>query len=204
MQACFTQAKVLRVLQESRFTRLGVCAEVRVDVRVIAATTRTSRRDHGRALRQDLFFRLNVIPLAVPRWRSGREDSRCWSRSSCSSSRAAPACRRNACRRRRCACCRTTTGRQRARDPQPGRAADDHGPRGRDPPEHLQLRAAGPGLPWSGELTTLKEARERSSAGMSSSGRGVRQTTCRRRRASSASNGSHFYRKLRALGLDTD
>ncbi|MFH1176843.1 MAG: sigma-54 dependent transcriptional regulator [Acidobacteriota bacterium] len=70
-----TQAKVLRVLQESRFTRLGGAQEVRVDVRVIAATNMDLEQEiaAGR-FRQDLFFRLNVIPLRVPPLSQRRED----------------------------------------------------------------------------------------------------------------------------------
>ena len=62
-----TQAKVLRVLQESSFTRLGGTQEVRVDVRVIAATNKNLEDEisSGR-FRQDLLFRLNVIPIRVP------------------------------------------------------------------------------------------------------------------------------------------
>jgi len=62
-----TQAKVLRVLQESSFTRLGGTHEVRVDVRVIAATNKNldDEISAGR-FRQDLLFRLNVIPIRVP------------------------------------------------------------------------------------------------------------------------------------------
>ena len=70
-----TQAKVLRVLQESRFTRLGGSQEVRVDVRVIAATNKNLDDEiaAGR-FRQDLLFRLNVIPIRVPGLDQRRED----------------------------------------------------------------------------------------------------------------------------------
>ena len=70
-----TQAKVLRVLQESRFTRLGGSQEVRVDVRVIAATNKNLEDEiaAGR-FRQDLLFRLNVIPIRVPGLDQRRED----------------------------------------------------------------------------------------------------------------------------------
>jgi two-component system nitrogen regulation response regulator NtrX len=70
-----TQAKVLRVLQESRFTRLGSAQELRVDVRVIAATNKTLDDEiaAGR-FRQDLLFRLNVIPIRVPGLEQRRED----------------------------------------------------------------------------------------------------------------------------------
>jgi len=70
-----TQAKVLRVLQESRFTRLGGSQEVRVDVRVIAATNKDLDEEiaAGR-FRQDLLFRVNVIPIRVPGLDERRED----------------------------------------------------------------------------------------------------------------------------------
>ncbi len=70
-----TQAKVLRVLQESRFTRIGGSQEVRVDVRVIAATNKDLEEEIGAGhFRQDLLFRLNVIPLRVPGLDQRRED----------------------------------------------------------------------------------------------------------------------------------
>ena len=70
-----TQAKVLRVLQESSFTRLGGAQEVHVDVRVVAATNKDLEEeiDAGR-FRRDLYFRLAVIPLRVPAMRDRRED----------------------------------------------------------------------------------------------------------------------------------
>jgi two-component system nitrogen regulation response regulator NtrX len=70
-----TQAKVLRVLQESRFTRLGGSQELRVDVRVIAATNKNLDEEIGAGrFRQDLLFRLNVIPIRVPALDQRRED----------------------------------------------------------------------------------------------------------------------------------
>jgi two-component system, NtrC family, nitrogen regulation response regulator NtrX len=69
------QARVLRVLQESRFTRLGGSHEVAVDVRVVAATNKDL--EHEVALerfRRDLYFRLNVIPIRVPALAKRRED----------------------------------------------------------------------------------------------------------------------------------
>jgi len=71
-----TQAKVLRVLQEQEFERLGSSGKnIKVDVRVVAATNKDLRTEvkDGR-FRQDLYFRLNVVNLHVPPLRERRED----------------------------------------------------------------------------------------------------------------------------------
>ena len=72
-----TQAKVLRVLQEQVVERVGGRGGVRVDVRVLAATNKDLRAaiDSG-TFRDDLFFRLNVIPIFVPPLRERRRDIR--------------------------------------------------------------------------------------------------------------------------------
>ncbi len=69
------QAKVLRVLQEKRFERLGGTRTIEVDVRVIAATNKDLQQEisAGR-FRQDLFFRLNVVPIVIPPLRERPED----------------------------------------------------------------------------------------------------------------------------------
>ena len=69
------QAKVLRVIQEMRFERVGGDSPIEVDVRVIAATNRDLRAlvDRG-GFREDLFFRLNVIPVEVPPLRDRTDD----------------------------------------------------------------------------------------------------------------------------------
>jgi len=62
-----TQAKVLRVLEEQRFYPVGSNDAIEVDVRVIAATNKNLEREIEKEnFRQDLFFRLNVIPFEVP------------------------------------------------------------------------------------------------------------------------------------------
>ena len=70
-----TQAKVLRVLQEGEVERLGSAKTIKVDVRVIAATNKDLEDEiaDGR-FREDLYFRLSVIPIAVPPLRERLED----------------------------------------------------------------------------------------------------------------------------------
>src|SRR5712692_9798175 len=69
------QAKLLRVLQEREFERVGGNRTVKVDVRVIATTNRHLEESVGRKeFRQDLFFRLNVVPIVVSPLRERKED----------------------------------------------------------------------------------------------------------------------------------
>ena len=69
------QANILRVLQEGRFTPLGSQEEIEVDVRIIAATNRElPRMVKEGTFREDLFFRLNVVPIYVPPLRDRMED----------------------------------------------------------------------------------------------------------------------------------
>jgi DNA-binding NtrC family response regulator len=70
-----TQAKVLRVLQEQEFERLGGIRTIRVDVRIIAATNQDlSALIEARAFREDLFFHLNVVRIELPPLRERRAD----------------------------------------------------------------------------------------------------------------------------------
>ncbi len=70
-----TQAKVLRVLQEGEVERLGSSRTIKVDVRVIAATNKDLEQEVEKGnFREDLYFRLNVIPIQVPPLRERTED----------------------------------------------------------------------------------------------------------------------------------
>ncbi len=62
-----SQGKILRVLQEQRFSRLGSDAKIEVDVRVIASSSRDLKAEMAAGkFREDLFYRLNVVPVAMP------------------------------------------------------------------------------------------------------------------------------------------
>ncbi|MDZ7641108.1 MAG: sigma-54 dependent transcriptional regulator [Desulfurivibrio sp.] len=70
-----TQAKILRILQEQKFERVGGGKTIRVNVRVLAATNKNLEEEIERGnFRADLFYRLNVVPILVPPLRKRRED----------------------------------------------------------------------------------------------------------------------------------
>jgi len=198
-----TQAKVLRVLQESRFTRLGGSQEVRVDVRVIAATNKDLEVEiaAGR-FRQDLFFRLNVIPLAVPPMAQRREDIPLLVEEFVQQ-----LARRTALQPKRVS---AEAMRVLQAYDWPGNVREIRNlverlmimvPGEEISAEHLGLRTAGAGVHWQEELIPLKEARERFER------RYVEQVVeaCSGNMSQAARvlglERSHFYRKLRALGL---
>lgn len=69
------QSKILRILQEKRFTRVGGTKAIEVDVRIITATNRDLKKEieEGR-FREDLYYRLNVVPIHVPPLRERKDD----------------------------------------------------------------------------------------------------------------------------------
>ena len=70
-----TQGKMVRILQDQTFQRVGGKDKVSVDVRVIASTNRDLQREMNEGhFRQDLYYRLNVVPIPVPSLRQRRED----------------------------------------------------------------------------------------------------------------------------------
>ena len=198
-----TQAKVLRVLQESSFTRLGGSQEVHVDVRVVAATNKDLEEeiDAGR-FRRDLFFRLAVIPLRVPPMRDRREDVPLL----------VEEFMRDFALRNGVPAKRVSAGALEVLRGYgwPGNvreirnvserlmvmaAGDEIGP------EDLQLGHGQAGEEWEGNLVSLREARERFERSYLS--RAV--TACGGNMSQAARllglERSHLYRKLRALGI---
>ena len=70
-----TQARILRVLTEQNFVRVGGNRQIRVDVRVVSSTSRDLEKEIAeRRFREDLFYRLNVVPVSIPALRERRED----------------------------------------------------------------------------------------------------------------------------------
>jgi DNA-binding NtrC family response regulator len=89
-----SQSRMLRVLVEQRFRRVGGEQDVQVDVRVVTSTSRDLKIEiaEGR-FREDLFHRLNVVPIRVPALSERREDIQNWSTISSTACRAPRGCR---------------------------------------------------------------------------------------------------------------
>lgn len=70
-----TQARILRVLTDQAFVRVGGTRQIRVDVRVVSSTSRDLEKEIAeRRFREDLFYRLNVVPVGIPALRDRRDD----------------------------------------------------------------------------------------------------------------------------------
>src|SRR5690606_12192664 len=70
-----TQARILRVLTEQSFVRAGGHRQIGVDVRVVSSTARDLEKEIAeKRFREDLFYRLNVVPVAVPSLARRRDD----------------------------------------------------------------------------------------------------------------------------------
>lgn len=70
-----TQGKILRVLTDQSFTRIGGQRQVKVDIRVISSTARDLKEEiAAKRFREDLYYRLNVVPLAIPPLSERRDD----------------------------------------------------------------------------------------------------------------------------------
>ncbi|HDD43468.1 MAG TPA: sigma-54-dependent Fis family transcriptional regulator, partial [Candidatus Desulfofervidus auxilii] len=70
-----TQAKVLRVIEEQRFERVGGTKTIEVDVRIVAATNKKLEEEiNAGNFRADLYYRLNVVPIEIPPLRERKED----------------------------------------------------------------------------------------------------------------------------------
>jgi len=166
-----TQAKVLAVLQEQRVEPVGGTGTSPVDVRVIAATNKRLEDEirSGR-FREDLFFRLNVIPFEFPRCAKGARTYRSWPATSSTSSPPSTASGPSAWSLEAVeGAPGPALARQRARAAEHHRAAGDHDPRRldrpRSPPPPLQTGrlAVSPGaeaLAALDDVGPLSEARD--------------------------------------------
>ncbi len=107
-----TQAKVLRVLQEQTMEQVGGTTRIKVDARVLAATNKDLQAEiRAGNFREDLYFRLNVIPVFVPPLRERHDDIPLLADHFMAefAQRVRPACRSGSTRAR-CRCCSTTRG----------------------------------------------------------------------------------------------
>jgi DNA-binding NtrC family response regulator len=105
------QAKLLRVLQEQEFERVGGTSPIRVDVRIIATTNRDLAAEAAAGtFRQDLYYRLSTIPSRSRRCASARRTSRCSPTASRCAPRRRSASRSTGSHPRRSSCCSATPG----------------------------------------------------------------------------------------------
>ena len=105
------QAKLLQVLQDGEFSRLGGESDVRVDARIIAATNRNLEEAVRKGeFREDLYYRLNVVTIHIPPSENGSTRSRCSSSTSCVCTTSSTTSASRSSRTRPCRSSRTITG----------------------------------------------------------------------------------------------
>ena len=106
-----TQNKILRVLVDQTFQRVGGGVKVQVDVRIVSSTARNLEAEIAAGkFREDLYHRLSVVPIRCPPWRSGARTFRSSSTTSWTRFRNPPACPSGASARTQWRCCNRTTG----------------------------------------------------------------------------------------------
>ena len=202
-----TQAKVLRVLQEQVMERVGGTQRIRVDVRVLAATNKdlTAEIRAGR-FREDLYFRLNVIPIFVPPLRDRQDDIPMLAEHFMALMAAGvrpPAEAAGAGSRRAAAAIRLAG--QRARAAQRDRAVDDHGAAATPSPRRTSAFSAATACP------TLPAAAGRSRRCPKRAISSRRTTSCSTLAAQQGNMSrtaevlgverSNLYKKMRAFGI---
>ena len=107
-----TQNKILRVLVDQTFQRVGGSTKVTVDVRIVSSTSRNIEADIAAGkFREDLYHRLSVVPIRVPALPSGARTFRNWSNISWRRFRKLPACPSAMSAQTRSPCCSRTIGR---------------------------------------------------------------------------------------------
>ena len=206
-----TQAKVLRVLQEQTMEAVGGTARIKVDARVLAATNKDLQAEiRAGRFREDLYFRLNVIPIFVPPLRDRQEDIPLLADHFMAEFAREYGRRRQELRRRRAvgAAALRVAG-QRARAAQRHRAADDHGAGRR----HLRRRisASSTRRRWRasarrkprapGRRQTLHEARDQFERDLILRTLAEQQGNMSRTADVLGVERSNLYRKMKAFGI---
>ena len=204
-----TQAKVLRVLQEQTMEAVGGTTRIKVDARVLAATNKDLQAEiRAGRFREDLYFRLNVIPIFVPPLRERQEDIPLLADHFMAEFAREYGRRVKTLRaRRRDGPAALPVARQRARAAERDRAADDHGARRRDFRGGPRLsRSERPSRPQAAEAPaaerqTLHEARDRFERDLILRTLAEQQGNMSRTAEVLGVERSNLYRKMKAFGI---
>ena len=204
-----TQAKVLRVLQEQVMEPVGGSTRIRVDARVLAATNKDLPAEiRGGRFREDLYFRLNVVPIFVPPLRERTEDVAILADHFMAMlGREYRPEGKDVRRRCRGGAETISVARKRPRAAKPGRAADDHGagrPRVVPGPDLPRTRnrgdAAGTGAPFVAD-PPLHDARDEFEKEYILRALAAQQGNMSRTAEVLGVERSNLYRKMRAFGI---